>query len=324
MPARRRGEAGACRRCASGERLARGAVDARPAFHPAAAALQRGEPGQEAGGARHRPALDLRLDHPGTAGPRLCPPRQAPLHAGGPRPAGHRLPDQLLRALRRIQLHRRSGGPARRRLRRADRLEGRAARVLARFLRRGRRHQRPDDQGGARGARRRARPALLPRDGTGGRDPRLCPACAAGRLAEARQVRRLYRLLELSRMPLHPRRSAVERRGRRRAEPAAPKRARQRSGDRPDGQPSRRAPTAITSSSARRRTARQAEARLAAARTEAGRCRSGDGAGRCWRCRARSGAHPETASRSSPGSAASAPISSTARLHLACRPTTTY
>ena len=37
------------------------------AFHPAAAALFRGQPGQEAGGARHRPALDLRLHHAGAA-----------------------------------------------------------------------------------------------------------------------------------------------------------------------------------------------------------------------------------------------------------------
>ena len=34
----------------------------RPALHRAAAALLRGQPGEEDGGARHRPALDLRLD----------------------------------------------------------------------------------------------------------------------------------------------------------------------------------------------------------------------------------------------------------------------
>ena len=99
------------------EALARGAVDAEPAFHPAAAALHRGEPGQEARGARHRPALDLCLDHAGAAGPQLCAARQEALHAGGPRPAGHRVPDQLLRALCRIQFHRRSRKPARRRIR---------------------------------------------------------------------------------------------------------------------------------------------------------------------------------------------------------------
>ena len=43
-----------------------------PALHPAAAALFRGEPGQAAGGARHRPAFDLRLDAPDAEGPRIC------------------------------------------------------------------------------------------------------------------------------------------------------------------------------------------------------------------------------------------------------------
>ena len=76
------------------ERLARDEVVAEPAFHPAAAALYRGEPGQEARRARHRPAFDLRLDHPGAAGPRLCPARQEALRARRPRPAGHRFPDR--------------------------------------------------------------------------------------------------------------------------------------------------------------------------------------------------------------------------------------
>ena len=75
---------------------------AEPALHPAAAALYRGEPRQKARGARHRPAFDLCLDPPGAAGPRLCPARQAAFSARGPRPAGHRVSDQFLRALRRI------------------------------------------------------------------------------------------------------------------------------------------------------------------------------------------------------------------------------
>ncbi len=58
---------------------------AEPAFHPAAAALHRGEPRQEARGARHRPPLDLRLDPAGAAGPCLRSARQAALCAGGPR-----------------------------------------------------------------------------------------------------------------------------------------------------------------------------------------------------------------------------------------------
>ena len=43
----------------------------RPAFHPAAAALHRSGAGQGAGGIRHRPAVDLRLDHPDAAVPQV-------------------------------------------------------------------------------------------------------------------------------------------------------------------------------------------------------------------------------------------------------------
>ncbi len=51
--------------------LRRGEVDAEPAFHPAAAALFGGQPGQEDGGAGHRPALHLCLHPVGAAGPQL-------------------------------------------------------------------------------------------------------------------------------------------------------------------------------------------------------------------------------------------------------------
>ena len=118
-PAEEEGEGRRLPAMREGERLGARRGHAEPAFHPAAAALHRGEPRQEARRARHRPALDLRLDHPGAAGPRLCPARQAALRAGGPRPARHRVSDQLLRALRRVQFHRRSRKPARRRLGRA-------------------------------------------------------------------------------------------------------------------------------------------------------------------------------------------------------------
>ena len=47
-------------------------------------------------------------------------------------------------------------------------------------------------------------PFLFPDKGDGS-DPRLCPACGAGRLGAARrQVRRLRRLLQLSRVQVHP------------------------------------------------------------------------------------------------------------------------
>src|SRR3546814_11078421 len=84
------------------------------------------------GGVGNRPALDL-CQHPaGAAGPRIRGARQAALRAGGPRPVGHHLPEQLLQPLRRLQFHRRSGEPARRRIGRPARLAPRAARLLAR------------------------------------------------------------------------------------------------------------------------------------------------------------------------------------------------
>ena len=70
----------------------------RPALHRAAAALLRSQPGQEAGRARHRPALDLRLDPDRAARPRIRAHGQEPLHPRGQGPAGHRLPGAVLRA----------------------------------------------------------------------------------------------------------------------------------------------------------------------------------------------------------------------------------
>ncbi len=48
--------------------------EAGAALHPAAAALYRGQPRQAAGGAGHRPAVDLRHHPAGAAGSRLCAP----------------------------------------------------------------------------------------------------------------------------------------------------------------------------------------------------------------------------------------------------------
>ena len=105
----------------------------RAALHPAAAALFRSEPGQAAGGTRHRPAFDLCLDDPDAARPRLCADGEEPLLRRGIGPAADRVPRTLLPALRRLRFHRRDGGRARRRLRRAGRLEGAARGVLARL-----------------------------------------------------------------------------------------------------------------------------------------------------------------------------------------------
>ena len=81
----------------------------RAALHPAAAPIHRSEPGQAAGGAGHRPSVDLCQHHLGPAGPQLRSPGEQALLSGGPRPAGDGVPDQLLRALRRLRLHRRDG-----------------------------------------------------------------------------------------------------------------------------------------------------------------------------------------------------------------------
>ena len=65
---------------------------ARAALHPAAAALHRGDARQAHGGARHRPALDLRLDRLDDPGARLRPQGQEPPLPRGQGPARHRLP----------------------------------------------------------------------------------------------------------------------------------------------------------------------------------------------------------------------------------------
>ena len=91
---------------AAGEALDR----RRSAFHRAAAALFGSLAGQAPGRARHRPALDLRVDPAGAQGSQICAARQAPALSGGPRPYRRRLPRKLLRPLRRIRLH---GGPGR-------------------------------------------------------------------------------------------------------------------------------------------------------------------------------------------------------------------
>ena len=122
-------------RTAAGRRARRapgpGERHVRAALHAAAAALHRGESGEAAGGARHRPTLHLRHHSFGAAGSQVRAAGKQALRARGPGAAGHRLSRELLRPLRRLRLHGRDGGAARRRLRRANRLEDRTARFLA-------------------------------------------------------------------------------------------------------------------------------------------------------------------------------------------------
>ena len=149
-------------------------------------------------------------------------------------------------------------------------------------------------------------PHLFPpsKDGT---DPRVCPTCGNGRLAlEARQVRRLHRLLELSGVQIHPPARPRERRGERR----------QGAGQGPGDRPRRRdqdGPLRHVSPARRRQQGREAEAREPSERCVARRHRPRNWRSSCSRCRARSASTPRMASRSSPASAGSVLTCSTAR-----------
>ncbi len=68
----------------------------RAAFHATTAALHGSKSGQDAGGIRHRQALDLREHNINAPGSRLCVARQEAIHADGHRPVGKRFPDIAL------------------------------------------------------------------------------------------------------------------------------------------------------------------------------------------------------------------------------------
>ena len=190
---------------AQGEAAAKARGHARAALHPAAAALHRGDAGQADGGARHRPALDLCLDRHHDPGPRLCPQGQEPPVPRGQGPPRHRLPRQLLPALRRIRLHLRPRGGTRRHHRGQARLEGRARPLLARLHRRAGGNGRPPHRRGPRQDQRGAGPAPVPAQARR-LGPAPLPELRRGAAVDAHRAlgRRLHRLLALSRMPLHP------------------------------------------------------------------------------------------------------------------------
>ncbi len=102
----------------------------RAAFHRAAAALHRSLAGQGAGGARHRPALDLRHHHLDAAGPRVRGDGQPALHADRHRQDRQPLPHPALPPLRGVRLHRRHGRRARRGVARRGGLDHAAREVL--------------------------------------------------------------------------------------------------------------------------------------------------------------------------------------------------
>ncbi len=209
--------------------------DARAALHPAAAALHRGDARQAHGGARHRPALDLRLDRLDDPGARLRPQGQEPPLPRGQGPARHRLPVELLRALRRLRLHRRPRDRPRPRDDRRGGLEDAARQLLARLLRRARRDRGPAHLRGARQDQRGAGAPPLPEDAGGPRAPPLQGLRQRPpRAQDLAQRLGLHRLLELSRVPLHPppgrrrRRRHPRRQGPRRPAPSAAPSSRRR------------------------------------------------------------------------------------------------
>ena len=290
------------------ERSQKRKIDAEPALHRAAAALFGSLAGQAHGGARHRPALDLCVDPAGAQGPRLCAHRQEAAGARGQRPRADRVPRKLLRPLRRVRFHRRPGGAARPHLQQRDGLARSVARLLARFHRRGRRHQGAARRAGHRRARRDAGAAPLPAARGRHRSAQMPELRDRPALAQARQVRRLHRLHQLSGMPLYAPVRAGQRRQRRRRH----EEARRGSGERPRSDAALR-PLRPLSAARRGGRRREAQARRLAERPFARRHRSRHARSACSRCRARSASIPTTASRSSPASAASAPMCSTAR-----------
>ena len=103
-----------CPTLVKGQPLTADALEARRAHHPAAGPLHRGVAGQGAGGAGHRPPVDVRVDHADHPGPRVrvqARPGADPVvpRVRGGRPAGGALP-----AAGRLRLHRRDGERARR------------------------------------------------------------------------------------------------------------------------------------------------------------------------------------------------------------------
>ena len=126
------------------------------------------------------------------------------VRAGGSRPAGDGVPDQLLRALRRSAVHRRARGAARRHLRRPRRLaRGDDASFWDAFQPRRGADPRAQDLRRHRCARRRPGAALLPRARRRRRPAALHRLRHRPARPEARPLRQLHRLLELPGLPVH-------------------------------------------------------------------------------------------------------------------------
>ena len=178
---------------------------ARAAFHPAAAALHRGDAGQADGGARDRAPVDLCLDRHDDPGPGLCPQGQEPPDPGGQGTPRDGVPDQLLPQVRGLRLHRRPREPARRGQRGREGLPRRARPVLARLQGGDRRYRRTAHHRRSGHHQRGARAAHLPRQGGRHRSAPLPELRRGAAEPQDRALgRRLHRLLELPGMPVHP------------------------------------------------------------------------------------------------------------------------
>ncbi len=193
----------------AGDGAGRGARQAgdrsRAAFHRAAAALLRSGAGQAHGRARHRPALDLRLDPASAAGPRLCAHRQEAADPRGQGPRRRRLPGKLLHSATSNTI-----SPPRSK---SSSTASPTTRSIGRrccedfwtgFIGAVNDIKELRITAGARRAQRAARAAHLP----GARRRRRRAPVPAMRhrqaVARSRTLRRLHRLLELSGMQLHP------------------------------------------------------------------------------------------------------------------------
>ena len=277
----------------------------RAALHPAAAALHRGHPRQAHGRTRHRPPLHLRLHRLDDPGARLRPQGAEPPDPRGQGPPRHRLPRELLHPLSRLQFHRRSRGGSRPGHHRRRELEGPARPLLDRLLRRPRRDHRAAHHRRAREDQRGARAPPLPGHPRG---PRAAPLQGLrqrpAQLAHRALRRRLHRLLELPRMPLHP--PARRRRGGRRH-----RRPRRQAAGLLRGRPARHPPEGplrpLRPARRGHRRHPQAQALLDPQGHGPRRPSTSKRRSNSSRCPASSASTPRTARRSRPISAASAP-----------------
>ena len=211
---RRREQAPAANERRRAARQARDCLD--PAFHRAAAALFRGFAGQAHGRARHRPALDLRVDPAGAERPQLCA-------SGKEAPATRRTRAALSSRSWKTSspaMSNTNSRPGSKRTSTASPTSEIAWREVLRDFWRDfigavdsiKDIARPRS---ARRARRDAGAAPFPAEQGRHRPARLRNLWQRPPRPEARQVRRLHRLLELSGVQVHPPAGRKRRRERR-------------------------------------------------------------------------------------------------------------